>query len=562
MGRRSKNRNRQRKAAPQAEPRAYGSLENPAVSLDDPAAWAALSGGFSAESGETVNHHSSLSLAPVFQAVSIISGDAAGVRMSLYKQLANGDNVVAVGDPRQFAVHRRANIETSANEFWRRLVAHACLWQNGYAWIRRVEGRPGLVEMYNLLPDRTKLERREDGSLVYWTEVGGELWPLHYRDVFHLKGLSIDTPLGFDLIHAARNAIGLALAAEKFSSRFFKHGAHAGGILEIPAAMTERAADQLEQGFRSRLGSDQWFRTVVLRDGAKFHQTTVDAERSQLHQLREDQVRDVARFFNLPPYKLGVADSQSYNSVEQAQLHYLTGTLWHWLRAIASESDLKLLTETELRQETHAFEHDVDDLAGPDVKTREEILEIRRRNEIISANEWRQTVGYPRRKDKGGDSYENPNTKSAAPAAEARKRKAQARRAKIITANRNLVAWGAGRLARRVAADLRHCAKYPPKLIAWIDTQAQEHRPAFRESLEPIIQAAAAAGAGSAEALCVACEGAFFARALRLAEEAVASATAEQLGARLEELLEDFEVGASAEMVSLVFGPPPEKQAA
>lgn len=552
---RKKNRT---KAQRKPQPRAHGSLENPAVSLDDPAAWGALSGGHAADSGETVNHHSALSLAPVFQAVSIISGDAAAVRMRLYKQRPSGDKEPAQGDERDFVVHRRANPDTSAFEFWRRLMTHALLYPGGYAWIRWPKYYGGRLELYNLCPDRTGPAWDRNGRMFYVTEIDGELEPLQKDEVFHLKGLSLEHCRGLDLIAAARNAIGLALAAEKFGSRFFKHGAHAGGILEIPAAVTERAADQLEQGFRSRLGADQWFRTVILRDGAKFHQTTVDAERSQLHQLREDQVRDVARFFNLPPYKLGVADSQSYNSVEQAQLHYLTGTLWHWLRAIIGEAELKLLLESELRAGTHLFEHDAEDVALPDVKTREEILEIRRRNEIISANEWRQKIGLSRRADKGGDEYANPNTKSGAPA----KARRRVQPAALIESHRKLVAWGAGRIARRVATDLRRHTKQPAKLLAWIEAQGQEHRSAFREHLEPIIHTAAAAGAGDAEALCVAAEGAFFLRALRLAEEAVASATAEQLGARLEELLADFEVGASEEMVLNIFGPTPAKQAA
>lgn len=387
------------------------SLNDPSVSLNDPDTWDALTGGTETEAGIRVSHHTALSLAPVWQAVSIISADAASVGLHLYKNAAKQGRILQAADVREYVVSRAANAETSYYTFWRRLFAHSLLWPGGYAYLER-QGRDGPVTAaYNLLPDRTWPEYI-DGKLYYFSIVEGEEVPLQSYEVFHLQGLSCDNLNGCDLVMHARNAIGLALAAENFSSKFFAHGAHAGGILEIPSSYTQRAADNLEEGFRKRLGKDQWFRTVVLREGAKFHTVTVNAEQSQLHQLREDQVRDVARFFNLPPFKLGVADSQSYNSVEQAQLQYLTGTLWHWLVGRRAEAGMKLLTEKERRSNSHFFADDLNDIAQPDLQTIEAVRSIRRQNGVLSPNEWRREIGMPPRTDPGGDEYGNPNTSS------------------------------------------------------------------------------------------------------------------------------------------------------
>lgn len=524
--------------------RIANSLENPAVSLNDPETWDALTGGIESESGTKVSASSALSLAPVWQSVSIISGDVASIGLHLYKQEAGGDRELQLKDEREFAVDRRANVETSAFTFWRRMMIHSLLWPDAYGYIKR-PGRAGQAsELYNLLPDRTCPERDKQGNLYYATEVDGKMEVLKKEEVFHLQGLSIDNGRGCDLVAHARNSWGLALAAENFSSKFFAHGAHAGGILEIPASFTQKAADNLEEGFRKRLGKDQWFRTTILREGAKFHQVTVDAERSQLHQLREDQVRDVARFFNLPPFKLGISDSQSYNSVEQAQLHYLTGTLWHWLVAIQDEAAIKLLTEQELRSGSHFFEHDAEDVARPDLKTIEEILEIRRRNEIINANEWRQKVGMNRRKDKGGEEYANPNTKAPSPGGFA------SGPAKSL---RNLVCRDAGRIARRVTSDLKHKAKKPGDVLAWIDTKAHEHRQAWGDCMADTIALVAEAMGQDAATLAMATEVRFFTLAIGVVEQAVTTADAAGLPGKLETLFAGFDALAWSEISKILF---------
>lgn len=454
------------------------SIENPSVAIGDSDIWG---GGSVSEAGLSVTPYNSLRLAPVWQAVSTISGDVAGVSLHVYKSDVDGGREVDRSHPAEFTVNRRANAETSAFAFWRRIMLHALLWGNGYAYIRRT-GRQ--IELINLLPDRTMVDRDDNGDLLYWTEVNmgpaSELMPLPPSNVFHLQGLSIENNRGCHLVNYARDAWGLALAAESWSSRFFRNGANAGGVLEIPASMTARAADNLEEGFRKKTGQDAWFRTVILRDGAKFHSMTIDAEKSQLHDLREDEVRDVCRFFNLPPFKLGISDSLSYNSQEQAQLTYLTGTLWHWLRSIQAESDMKLLSSAELLSGNRSFDHDAKDVAKPDYKSLNETLQVQRQNEIISANEWRREIGMKPRTDPGGDEYVNPNVRPKTSGGDASNAMAASLHALLDNASR--------KFARRVGHQLNDMANHPAKICKWVDENAVAIFDAFDVHLAPVVR--------------------------------------------------------------------------
>ena len=472
-------------------------LENPAFSLNDVETWNAIMGGIESDAGIKISHDTSLSLAPVWQAVSIISGDMACMPLNVYKREENGDREIDRKHPAEKLVSRLPNSSTPAFEFWRRIVAHALLWGNGYAWIRRA-GRVGTpLEMFHLLPDRTAPQFDDDGKLFYITEVNGQMQSLFADEVLHIKGLSFQPGIGADLVVKARNSWGLALAAEGFNSRFFANGTQAGGILTIHPGFTKTAKDNLEEGFAKRYaGKDNWFKTIVLREGATFQQSMFSAEQTQMHEVREDQVREVARWFALPGFKLGLQDSVSYNSSEQAQLVYLNSTLNHWRCTVVAEASLKLLSKKELDSGSHFLEHNVTKLLEVDSKTLNELLEIQRRNEIINANEWRRKINLNRRDDPGGDEYVNPNTKTKPqPGGGQEPREGEQDDNNPVpsrgtaNAHANLLRQAINRMSRRVTFDAKKAAKNPQKFVAWLDSRAHEHRDLFDVAVRPVIEA-------------------------------------------------------------------------
>jgi len=465
-------------------------LENPAFSLQDPQAFSDVNGSAMSDAGIAVSPYSALSLAPFWQAVSMISGDVAALPLDVYQRLDEDDREVDLEHPAEFLVSSEANDETPAFEFWRRIVAHAIPYQNGYAYIDRNSRFGPPLGLYNLLPDRTCPMRREDGTLYYVTEVDGVLEPLFKEEVLHIKGLSLDPSRGYDLVRAARNSIGLALAAEGYSSKFFANGAQAAGILTIPAGFKEMAAKNLEEGFKKRTEKNNWFKTLILRDGAKFDSVTVDAQKAQLHELREDQVRDIARFCNMPMFKLGLQDSQGYNSAEMSHTVYMMSCLLHWMCAIVGESQMKLLTMDERRSHSHYMEHNVVKGLEIDVKTMNEVLQIQRQNEIINANEWRRKINLNKRADPGGDEYINPNTKSAPTGGGEPSKpedKALDKKPKQAAAIKLVLADSINRVARRVCFDARKASAKPAKFAEWIDSGAAEHRKVFAEAISAAV---------------------------------------------------------------------------
>lgn len=370
-------------------------IENPTVSLNDPEAWDELFGGSSkSDAGIKVTPEKALTLAAVWQAVSMISGDVARLPIDVYKRTEDDGREVDKNHPAWWLARKQFNDELHAFSGWRTLMVHALIWNNAFAFIER-NGRGDAVGLYPLLPDRTCVERHQ-GALYVVTETvrrSGEpyLKPIPYHDVLHLQGIGLEVGVGAKMVKFARNALGLGLARQGFASKFFKHGVRSGGILEIPVGASPTFAKNVEEGFlKHHEGEEGWFRTVIARDGVKFHQTSFNAQEAQMNETSEEAVREVARYFNLQPSRLGVTGSVSYNSKSEDNQDYLDTTLSPWLTGMTYECNSKLLSQQQQFADTHYFEHNTRALLRMDYLKRVQAGSMGTKARLFTVDEWRQ----------------------------------------------------------------------------------------------------------------------------------------------------------------------------
>jgi HK97 family phage portal protein len=334
-----------------------GSIENPAVSLNDPDAWEELGWASQSASGESVTPASMLSVGAVWQAVGMIAGEASKIPAHAYRR--DGEN--RQRDSRHpadelLSLYGRANAELSTLLLLRRWYTHALIWPRGFVWIdRRGDGTP--VGLYNLLPDRTRLARVE-GRLWVLSEVGGKLEAFDIDDVLILENVAISDVEAFGPLRAARENIGVQLAKRRFTAKFFANGLHAGGVLQVPPGASDKAKAKVKESIENKRHSgDNAFRTLVLRDGFKWHTTMIAPEAAQMDSVEEAETRNVARFYRMNPSRLGVKDSVSYNSDEAARRAFYDETLSFWLIGARTEFNLKLLTERERVTRSHFVDY-------------------------------------------------------------------------------------------------------------------------------------------------------------------------------------------------------------
>lgn len=412
------------------------SLENPSVSLTDPEAWEALFGeGSKSASGMRVTKKKALMAAPVWAAVSLISGAVAKLPLNVYRRRPDlGEEGRSKDEyhPAAWLVRWKANPEMTAFFFWRTMMVHLLLYGNAYAFID--QDGPGLArELWPMLPDRTaperlkkkqlidggvrpSLAREMDGQLVYVTESNGQCLTFLPSQVLHLRGMSLDGLAGCDLIEHAKNEIGLSLSHTKYGSLFFRNGARKGGVLKIPAAVKKETKDKIEEGFRQTYeNEDAWFKTFVARDNVEFHEAAFNPQESQLVEADELQTRKVARFFKLQPSKLGVTDSASYNSKTEDNQAFLDDTLSDHLVGIGSECWIKLLSKAQQERDTHFFEHNTAALLKMDLSKRYAAYRIACGRPWMTVNQVRAAENEP--PIEGGDvlAAASPGAAAAAP---------------------------------------------------------------------------------------------------------------------------------------------------
>jgi HK97 family phage portal protein len=363
---------------------------------------------FSTDTGQTVNAGKVIGYAPLFQAVSMISGDCAKLPLNVYRKTDRGRSV-ETSHPVQRVIHRSAmtNIEINGYKFWRRYFTSALLWGNAWAYIDR-NNRGEVIGLYQLLPDRTWM-KRVNGKLVCETETTAGVFTMNASEVLHIEGLSIDNLEGANMIQAFRNDFATALAAKQFQAKFFQSNMSAGGILQAPPELAKNRPEVLrkaEEAINTKFsGSANAFKTIVLRDGFKWIATQIDPQKAQFTETVEEAARNVARMYNLSPSRLGLKDSQSYNSEEMARRDYYDGALSHWLIANQCECTTKLLSPAE-RDAGLYIENNINALLWADAKTRSDIAIAGINAGRFSPNEtrgWENLDAY-----EGGDEFYTP----------------------------------------------------------------------------------------------------------------------------------------------------------
>lgn len=141
---------------------------------------------------------------------------------------------------------------------------------------------------------------------------------------------------GLDPIAAAQEGIGVGLAAERFTSRYFASGASMPGFITIPGDATPQQITDMDQSLRRAKGG--WRNAGVLgflTGGASYIPSGISPKESDLSVIRQYQVEEICRMYGIPPHMLGVANrDNSLASVEQRSLDYINHGLRHYVEPI------------------------------------------------------------------------------------------------------------------------------------------------------------------------------------------------------------------------------------
>ena len=361
-------------------------------------------------SGKRVNERTAMQMTAVYSCVRILSEALASLPIHVYKYNEQGGKEKALNHPLYFLLHDEPNPEMTSFVFRETLMTHLLLWGNAYAQIIR-NGKGEIVALYPLMPDRMMVDRDEFGKLYYEYTVSSEdahtlkgtTVRLKPSDVLHVPGLGFDGLVGYSPIAMAKNAIGLAIAAEEYGSKFYANGAAPSGVLEHPGTLKDpgKVRDSWSETFG---GSANSHKIAVLEEGMKYTPISINPNEAQFLETRKFQINEIARIFRVPPHMVGDLEKSSFSNIEQQSLEFVKYTLDPWVSRWEQSMIRSLFSKEE--KTSYFIKFNVDGLLRGDYESRMNGYAIGRQNGWMSANDIRELENLDRiPKEKGGDLY-------------------------------------------------------------------------------------------------------------------------------------------------------------
>lgn len=272
---------------------------------------------------------------------------------------------------------------------------------DGNAFIRIFRDEEGLpINLMVMNPTEIEVKRNAQGRIVFTYSKTGETFGqdemLHIVESLiqpgHVRGVS--------RISVLKENIGLGVALESYAQRFFGQGATGNFAITVPTALTPEQAKQMADSVDNRHGG--WRRsskTLVLHSGAQIDDIGVDPERSQALDARRMFVEDICRIWSIPSHKLNLPGTNTYSSIEQTQIEFVTDTLRPYAALI--ENALSTLLQVYPNGLGAFVEFNMSALLRGDINSRATAASTAIQGGWLTINDVRQSEGLS--KIDGGD---------------------------------------------------------------------------------------------------------------------------------------------------------------
>ena len=278
---------------------------------------------FSSIAGTNVTEENAYQIAAVWSAVSLISDTIGTLPVDVF--FRDDGNRRPFRPKPSWVAQPDVNFNGHSTFYKSVLVS---LLIDGNAFIRVFSNRRGEVVNLNVLnPNTVDVKRNGEGRFIF--TVVGEDKPLTSEEIVYIPDLLKPGQIrGVSRVGAMKENLSLAKALESYAATFFGSGTTLHGVIQVPNAITKEQADNLRDSFdNAHKGWRKSGRTGILSGGATFQATQADPEKSQALEARRMAVEDVARIFRIPSHMLNLPGTNTYSSVEQNLIAFVTHTL-------------------------------------------------------------------------------------------------------------------------------------------------------------------------------------------------------------------------------------------
>ena len=377
------------------------------LSLDDPRVVEFMRFGDMTATGISVNVQRAMKNPAMYRAVSLISCSMGMLPL----QLMNEATKKKATDHSLYKVlHRQPNGWQSAVDFKQLMQARALTKGDACALVIRSfnlkAGKKTVSQLIPLDPDRVQIKQRDDWSVFYrYSPLSGGTRDYEAKDIFHLRGLSLDGLHGLAMVKQAAESIALALAADLAAGRMFKNGVLGGTALESPNALSDTAWNRLQRSLEDKEGADNAGKNLILEEGLKFSSNASNSRNAQLIEIRKMQVEEIGRFSGVPRPLLMMDETSWGSGIYALGQFFVQYALGPWFEAWQQAGERVLLDDED--QDKYAIKYNAGALLRGSITEQAEFfaraLGSGGQRTFLSQNEVRDIIDYPRSDSPGSD---------------------------------------------------------------------------------------------------------------------------------------------------------------
>lgn len=307
---------------------------------------------FAASSGISVTPETAKRSAAVYACVRLIAGAIALLPFRVYERIDGARKEVP--HDVYWLLNEQPYAVLSSAAFWEWVIA--CMLYRGDAIAEIIRDRNGNVKGFMPIPRECWMNERRGNSVVYFINDGVSSYGREQYDILHFpcfgvqlrqQGSTFGVYSESIISHAARQAVGTALAADEYSGEFFANGATPSSVIKYPqgVAPTDAQQKQLRDTFAEKhTGTGNRHKPLLLVNGGELQSVSMTAADAQLLETRKYQVLDIARAFGVPPHMIGetTAATSWGSGIEQLSIAFVRYTIGPHLRRIEQELNRKL----------------------------------------------------------------------------------------------------------------------------------------------------------------------------------------------------------------------------
>lgn len=212
-------------------------------------------------------------------------------------------------------------------------------------------------------------------------------------NVIHLVMNSKNGVIGQGIPTYARKLLDIALATDTHAKNYFENGANIDGILKSSKPLTSAQKLDIKNSWQTVHGAGKQGGIAVIGNDMDYTAIGNSANDAQMIETREFNAKAVCQYLCVDPILLGISGVTSYNSLEQAQLSFLSHCIYPLIALIEAEFNRKLIKPSEKGKIYIDF--DENHIAFADKTSTSNFYSNLVKNGIITRNEARHNLGLP-----------------------------------------------------------------------------------------------------------------------------------------------------------------------